>query len=71
MPLFTSASGFQIYGGSFIDITGDVNLYNMQPEIARNSDQPSASRHLLGVDRNTQNGEARLVPYGMSSLWNH
>ncbi|KAJ7813252.1 hypothetical protein B0H13DRAFT_2468821 [Mycena leptocephala] len=68
MPLFTSASGVQINGGNFIDIAGDVNLHNLQPAIAQNSDPLSAtqSRRLLGVDRNAQNGGARLVPYDAS-----
>ncbi|KAJ7918032.1 hypothetical protein B0H13DRAFT_308633, partial [Mycena leptocephala] len=68
MPLFTSASGVQINGGNFIDIAGDVNLHNLQPAIAQNSDPLSAtqSRRLLGMDRNTQNGGARLVPYDAS-----
>ncbi|KAJ7918038.1 hypothetical protein B0H13DRAFT_2269318 [Mycena leptocephala] len=68
MPLFTSASGVQINGGNFIDIAGDVNLHNLQPAIAQNSDPLSAtqSRRLLGVDRNTRNGGARLVPYDAS-----
>jgi hypothetical protein len=72
MPLFTSASGVQINGGNFIDIAGDVNLHNLQPTIGQNSDPLSAtqSRRLLGVDRNAQNGGARLVPYGMLLLWN-
>jgi hypothetical protein len=68
MPLFTSASGVQINGGNFIDIAGDVNLHNMQPAIAQNSDPPSASRQFLGVDKNTQNGAARPVLYGTLSL---
>ncbi|KAJ7910458.1 hypothetical protein B0H13DRAFT_2272472 [Mycena leptocephala] len=63
MPLFTSSSGFQINGGSFIDITGDVNLHSIQPAIAH---PPSASRQLLGVDRNTQNRAVRSVPYDVS-----
>ncbi|KAJ7918011.1 hypothetical protein B0H13DRAFT_2321804 [Mycena leptocephala] len=65
MPLFTSASGVQINGGNFIDIAGDVNLHSLQPAIAQNSDPLSAtqSRRLLGVDRNTLNGGARLVSY--------
>jgi hypothetical protein len=69
MPLFTSASGVQINGGNFIDIAGDVNLHNMQPAIAQNSDMLSASHQLMGVERNSQNGGVRLVPYGMFSLW--
>jgi hypothetical protein len=71
MPLLSSASGVQINGGNFIDIAGDVNLHNMQPAIAQNSDLQSVSRQLLGVERNTQNGAARLVPYGTLSLWNY
>ncbi|KAJ7918013.1 hypothetical protein B0H13DRAFT_1869794 [Mycena leptocephala] len=66
MPLFTSASGVQINGGSFIDIAGDVNLHNMQPTMAQNSDLWSASRQLSGVERNSQNGAARLVPHDAS-----
>ncbi|KAJ7918017.1 hypothetical protein B0H13DRAFT_308516 [Mycena leptocephala] len=68
MPLFTSASGVHINGGNFIDIAGDVNLHSLQPAIAQNSDPLSAiqSRRLLGADRNTQNGGARLVPYDAS-----
>jgi hypothetical protein len=71
MPLLTSASGVQINGGNFIDIAGDVNLHNMQPAMAQNSDLSSASHQLLGVERNSQNGAARLVPYGTLSLWNY
>jgi hypothetical protein len=29
MPLFTSASGFQINGGTFIDNAGDMNIIHL------------------------------------------
>jgi hypothetical protein len=74
MPLFTSASGFQINGGSFIDIAGDVNLHTTQPTMQQESDSLTAlefttqglSRQLFGAERNgRQAGTARISPYGM------
>jgi hypothetical protein len=75
MPLFTSASGFQINGGTFIDNAGDTNivLLDHPPQLipAQNigsleivTDGPS--RELSGVERNDRGfGAARMLPYGM------
>ncbi|KAF7369281.1 WD40 repeat-like protein [Mycena venus] len=46
MPLFSSASGFQINGGSFIDIAGDMNVHNTWAPIEQDSDPPNALRYL-------------------------
>jgi hypothetical protein len=54
MPLFTSSSGFQIYGGSFIDIEGDLNIHNMQPMTRPNSDPLAALGFGLTEDSNLQ-----------------
>ncbi|KAJ6544389.1 hypothetical protein B0H19DRAFT_1267659 [Mycena capillaripes] len=73
MPLFDSASGFQINGGSFLDITGDVNLHTTQLMIGHGSDSLTGlefglpeglDRQLLGVGRNSRQGGAlRMSPY--------
>ncbi|KAJ7879335.1 hypothetical protein B0H13DRAFT_1630814, partial [Mycena leptocephala] len=42
MPLFSSCSGFQIYGGSFNNIAGDVNLHITQATIGHNNDPLTA-----------------------------
>jgi hypothetical protein len=74
MPLFDSASGFQITGGTFIDNAGDMNIHTTQLTTGQNSDPLGAleyiaqgiNRHLVGVERNErQVGAARTRPYGM------
>ncbi|KAJ7818250.1 hypothetical protein B0H13DRAFT_2292563 [Mycena leptocephala] len=73
MPLFASASGFQIDGGTFIDNTGDMTIiHNSQVmpgqdtgSIEFGADGPS--RKLSGVERNDRGfGAARMVPYDVS-----
>jgi hypothetical protein len=72
MPLFPSASGFQIYGGNFIDNTGDINFHTTQLMPGRNLGAlefpaEDSSREWLGTERNArQIGAARVRPYGMS-----
>jgi hypothetical protein len=74
MPLFDSASGFQITGGNFIDNAGDINIHTTQRMTEKNSDPLGAleciaqgtNRQLLGAERNErQIGAARTQPYGM------
>jgi hypothetical protein len=60
MPLFDSASGFQINGGNFIDNAGGINIHTTQLTAGQNSDPfgtlesiaQGTSRRLLGVERN-------------------
>jgi hypothetical protein len=61
MPLFDSASGFQINGGNFIDNAGDVNIHTTQFTTGQNSDPLGALEYiaqgtsrLVGVERNEQ-----------------
>jgi hypothetical protein len=74
MPFFTSASGIQINGGTFIDNAGDMNIHTTQLTTGQNSDPLSAleyiaqgtNRQLLEVERNErQIGTARTRPHGM------
>lgn len=74
MPLFDSASGFQITGGNFIDNAGDINIHTTQLTTGQNNDPIGAleyvsqgvSRRLSGVERSEQRiGAARTLPYGM------
>ncbi|KAJ7871566.1 hypothetical protein B0H13DRAFT_1895713 [Mycena leptocephala] len=76
MPLFDSASGFQITGGTFIDNAGDININSTQIQWpGKNSDLLQAlefvaaqgpSRQLSGVERNgRQAGAVRRLPYGV------
>ncbi|KAF7375599.1 NACHT domain-containing protein [Mycena sanguinolenta] len=52
MPLITSSSGFQFYGGNFYDVAGDMNIHSTQPAIE------------LGPQRNMRKIEAaRVMPY--------
>ncbi|KAJ7861340.1 hypothetical protein B0H13DRAFT_2282467 [Mycena leptocephala] len=70
MPLFTSASGFQINGGTFIDNAGDMNIIH-PPQLmpAQNIGAlefvaEGPSRELSGVERNDRGfGATRMVPY--------
>jgi hypothetical protein len=70
MSLFTSASGFQINGGTFIANAGDMDhLPQLMPgqnigvlEFA--TEGPSCE--FLGVERNVRGfGTTRMLPYGM------
>jgi hypothetical protein len=74
MPLFDSASGFQINGGNFIDNAGDINIHATRLTTGQNSDPLGAleyivqgtNRRLLGAERNErQIGAARTQSYGM------
>jgi hypothetical protein len=73
MPLLTSASGFQITGGTFIDNAGSMNIHTTQLMPGPNTGAlefwaKDSSREWLGVERNErQIGAARVRPYGMSS----
>ncbi|KAJ7904083.1 hypothetical protein B0H13DRAFT_2274699, partial [Mycena leptocephala] len=72
MPLFTSASGFQITGGTFID-AGDMTIIH-PPQLmpAQNIGSlefvmEGPSRELSGVERNDRGvGAARMLPYDVS-----
>jgi hypothetical protein len=70
MPLFTSASGFQINGGNFIDNAGDINIHTVQLMPGPNLNElefdttEGPSRQLLAPERN-DHGAARMRPYGM------
>ncbi|KAJ7899401.1 hypothetical protein B0H13DRAFT_796377 [Mycena leptocephala] len=77
MPLFDSASGLQIMGGTFIDNAGDININTTQLQLPGQDCDPlqalefvatqGPSRQLLGVERNSQQaGAARRVPYDIS-----
>ncbi|KAJ7861336.1 hypothetical protein B0H13DRAFT_2282464 [Mycena leptocephala] len=70
MPLFTSASGVQINGGTFIDNTGYINI--IHPPQAMSGQNIGAlefvtdgpSRELSGVERNDRGfGAVRMLPY--------
>ncbi|KAJ7850243.1 hypothetical protein B0H13DRAFT_2401407, partial [Mycena leptocephala] len=73
MPLFTSASGVQINGGTFIDTAGDMNIVH-PPQLmpAQNIGAlefvaEGPSRELSGVERNDRGfGAARMQPYDVS-----
>ncbi|KAJ7874129.1 hypothetical protein B0H13DRAFT_2279998 [Mycena leptocephala] len=73
MPLFTSASGFQINGGTFIDNTGDMTIvHNSQAMPGQDTGSlefvaDGPSRELPGVERNDRGfGVTRMVPYDVS-----
>jgi hypothetical protein len=72
MPLFTSASGFQIIGGTFIDNAGDITIHTTQPMSGPNTSAvefaaEDSSREWLGVERNDRGiGAARMLLDGMS-----
>ncbi|KAF8201232.1 hypothetical protein K438DRAFT_641350 [Mycena galopus ATCC 62051] len=78
MPLFNSSSGFQVHGGNFYEVAGDMNIHSTRPPMARirqdadplaalESDLNSSRRQLLGADRNARRTEAaRTSPYGRS-----
>ncbi|KAJ7899384.1 hypothetical protein B0H13DRAFT_2337103 [Mycena leptocephala] len=74
MPLFDSASRFQITGGTFIDNTGDININTTQLQLpGQNCDPLQAlefvaaqglSRQLSGVERNNRRvGVAKRLPH--------
>jgi hypothetical protein len=72
MPLFTSASGFQITGGTFIDNAGDINIHTAQIVQGPTTGAlefwgEGPSHELLGAERSRQHiGAARIRPYSMS-----
>ncbi|KAJ6551280.1 hypothetical protein B0H19DRAFT_1378054 [Mycena capillaripes] len=57
MPLFTSASGVQVNGGSFIDVAGDMNVYMAQLTIEEEGSLP-----LSALDFTSSEGPGRQVP---------
>ncbi|KAJ7904111.1 hypothetical protein B0H13DRAFT_2511111 [Mycena leptocephala] len=71
MPLFTSASGFQINGGTFIDNAGDLTIIHTAQTVTpeQNISSPEfvmegPSRELSGVERNDRGfGAMRTLPY--------
>ncbi|KAJ7204824.1 hypothetical protein GGX14DRAFT_646452 [Mycena pura] len=73
MSLFNSCSGFEINGGDFYMVAGDMNLQPTQPTIEQNIDPLAAlefdfaegpSRQLLGAERNGRHrGAERMLPY--------
>jgi hypothetical protein len=72
MPLFTSASGFQINGGTFIDNAGDMTIIHTAQAIPEQNISSlefvmeGPSRELSGVERNDRGfGAARIQPYGI------
>ncbi|KAF7377536.1 NACHT domain-containing protein [Mycena sanguinolenta] len=75
MPLITSSSGFQINGGNFYDVAGDMNIHGTHSAIGLGSDPLTAlesgldasTRRLVGPQRNgRQTGAARMAPYGLA-----
>ncbi|KAF7330620.1 hypothetical protein MSAN_02455900 [Mycena sanguinolenta] len=73
MPLITSSSGFQIHGGNFYDVSGDMNIHSTQSVIGLSNDPltvlesglTASSRRLVGPQRNGRQIEAaRMMPYG-------
>jgi hypothetical protein len=79
MPLFTSASGFQINGGTFIDNAGDLTIIHTAQTVTPEQNISSLefvierpSRELSGVERNDRGfGATRTLPYGMSPAQCH
>ncbi|KAJ7797670.1 hypothetical protein B0H14DRAFT_3157334 [Mycena olivaceomarginata] len=77
MPLFESASAFQITGGNYIDIAGDVNLHTTQLAISQDRDPLTGLEfglaeglgpQLLGLERNGRHrGSGRILPYHTSN----
>ncbi|KAF7377533.1 NACHT domain-containing protein [Mycena sanguinolenta] len=70
--MFNAASQFQINGGIFHAVSGDMNIYSAPPTIGQGSDPltvlesglNTSTRQLVGVQRHAQQIEvARLVPY--------
>ncbi|KAF7369156.1 NACHT domain-containing protein [Mycena venus] len=71
--MFASTSHFQINGGNFMEIRGDVNLHTTQPAMRPESDPMAAlqmglcdgpGRLLSRVERNGRKaGATRIVPY--------
>ncbi|KAJ6482427.1 hypothetical protein C8R45DRAFT_871202, partial [Mycena sanguinolenta] len=70
--MFNAASGFQINGGIFYGISGDMNIHGARPTIGQGSNPltvlesglNASTRRLVGVQRNERRGEAaRVMPY--------
>ncbi|KAJ7793392.1 hypothetical protein B0H13DRAFT_1935479 [Mycena leptocephala] len=80
MPLFDSASGLQITGGTFIDNTGDININTMQLQLPGQDCDPLQALELLRLkarvvscqewrgmaDRLELRGGSRMVPDDVS-----
>jgi hypothetical protein len=68
MPLFTSSSGLQINGGTFLDIAGDLNIQNIPLPVQETEGLPfefgSDGRELLSVERTDRRDGHRQTPYG-------
>jgi hypothetical protein len=71
--MFSHASGIRINGGTFYNVSGDMNVQNIAPvhdletlmTLGFGSTQNEAHQ-LGGVDRNYgHRGEVRMLPYGM------
>jgi hypothetical protein len=79
MPPFPDASGFQINGGSFVDISGDIDVLELHtsqgtigpdeqrdPRMVEFVMTQDSGRHLMGPERNgRQIGAERMLPYRM------
>ncbi|KAJ7196470.1 hypothetical protein GGX14DRAFT_574797 [Mycena pura] len=73
MSLFNSCSGFEINGGDFYVVAGDMNLQRTHPTIEQNIDSLAAlefdlaegpSRQLLGAERNGRHrGAEKMLPH--------
>ncbi|KAJ6482448.1 hypothetical protein C8R45DRAFT_1099737 [Mycena sanguinolenta] len=74
MPLITSSSGFEINGGNFYVVAGDMNICTLQPTIEQGSDLlralesglNSSTGQLMGAQRDgRQVGATRMLPYDL------
>ncbi|KAF7330626.1 hypothetical protein MSAN_02456500 [Mycena sanguinolenta] len=74
MPLISSSSEFQIHGGNFYDVAGDMNIHSTQSTIGLGSDPlavlesglAASTRRLVGPQRSGRQIEAaRMMPYGL------
>ncbi|KAJ7489213.1 hypothetical protein FB451DRAFT_1224054 [Mycena latifolia] len=71
MPLFSSVSGVHITGGSFYDVSGDLNIQNNALAVQDHAEPRTlqfesrgGDPQLLGADRTNRRGRsARILPY--------
>ncbi|KAJ7489211.1 hypothetical protein FB451DRAFT_1362173 [Mycena latifolia] len=71
MPLFSSVSGVHITGGSFYDVSGDLNVQNNALAVQDHAEpwtlqfeSRGGDPQLLGADRTNRHGRsARILPY--------
>ncbi|KAF7377534.1 hypothetical protein MSAN_00175500 [Mycena sanguinolenta] len=69
--MFDAASGFQINGGIFYGISGDMNIHGVQPTIGQGSNPlrvlesglNTSTRQLVGVQRHGRQGEATRMTW--------